>query len=302
MAQRTLPCYAHRFSPHRYTQPQLFACLVLKTFFKTDYRGITTLLREMRELSGLLALKAVPHYTTLQKASRRLLKVPRVDKLLRQTVRRFYRRRRRRVARVAFDSTGMDLGAAQLLAYSRYAKLEAAIDCRTHLLVALLTSRGPHPDVDRFRPLLQATLANVEPERVLADAGYDSEPNHSFAREGCGVRSFMPATHGRPSSKPPTGYHRRRMKQRLNKHYGGYGQRWQMETGFSMVKRRLTSVVHARSYWSQCRELLLIGLTYNLMLIYAAVGFLQSRSDPLKTHKPKVSAPFFPNALSDRKP
>jgi hypothetical protein len=293
-AEHTLPCYAHRFSPHRYTQPQLFACLVLKTFFKTDYRGIVAILRDMPELAALLALKAVPHYTTLQKASRRLLTVPRVDKLLRQTVRRFYRRRRRRrVARVAFDSTGMDLGQRsfyyvrrrngakkrwQTVAYSRYAKLEAAIDCRTHLLVAVLASRGPHPDINRFRPLLQATLANVEPQRVLADAGYDSEPNHSFAREGCGIPSFMPATHGRPTSKPPTGYHRRRMKQRLNKHYGGYGQRWQVETGFSMVKRRLTSVAHARSYWSQCRELLLISLTYNLMLIYAAVGFLQSRT------------------------
>ncbi len=34
-----------------------------------------------------------------------------------------------------------------------------------------------------------------------------------------------------------------------------------------------------RSYWSQCRELLLIGLTYNLMLIYATVGLLRSSSD-----------------------
>jgi DDE family transposase len=293
--QRTLPCYAHRFSPHRYTQPQLFTCLVLKTFFKTDYRGIVGILRDMPELCALLALKAVPHFTTLQKASQRLLTVPRVDRLLRQTVGRFYRhQRRRRVARVAFDSTGLDLGHRssyfvrrrngaqkrwQIVAYSRFAKLEAAIDCRTHLLVAVLASRGPHPDVNRFRPLLQATLANVEPERVLADAGYDSEPNHSFAREGCGVRSFMPAMHGRPSSKPPTGYHRRRMKQRLNRHYGGYGQRWQIETGFSMVKRRISTVVHARSYWSQCRELLLIALTYNLMLLYAAARFLQSSPD-----------------------
>ena len=43
-AERALPPYAHRFSPHRYTQPQLFTCLVLKTFFQTDYRGIVALL------------------------------------------------------------------------------------------------------------------------------------------------------------------------------------------------------------------------------------------------------------------
>jgi hypothetical protein len=36
---RTLRPYAHRYSPRKYTQPQLFAGLALKTFFKTDYRG-----------------------------------------------------------------------------------------------------------------------------------------------------------------------------------------------------------------------------------------------------------------------
>jgi hypothetical protein len=40
VATAALPAYAHRTSPKKFTQPQLFACLVLKTFFKTDYRGI----------------------------------------------------------------------------------------------------------------------------------------------------------------------------------------------------------------------------------------------------------------------
>ena len=48
--------------------------------------------------------------------------------------------------------------------------------------------------------------------------------------------------------------------------YGSYGQRWQAETGFSVVKRRLGSAVNGRSYQSQCRELMLFVLTYNLML------------------------------------
>ena len=101
----------------------------------------------------------------------------------------------------------------------------------------------------------------------MADAGFDSEPNHRYAREQCGVRSFMPATTGRPSPKPPVGRYRRQMRQRLNKDYGGYGQRWQVECTNSMIKRRLTSTVAARSYWAQGRELLLIVLTYQCMLV-----------------------------------
>jgi hypothetical protein len=95
------------------------------------------------------------------------------------------------------------------------------------------------------------------------------------------VRSFLPATIGRPTAKLPAGRYRRRMKQRLNKGYGGYGQRWQAETGFSMFKRRLGATVNGRSYWSQCRDLLLMAITYNLMLLYALAAFLQSRLRPL---------------------
>src|SRR5438270_14013841 len=50
VATGALRPYAHKFSPKLYTQPQLFVCLVLKTFFKTDYRGLTTLLRDFTDL------------------------------------------------------------------------------------------------------------------------------------------------------------------------------------------------------------------------------------------------------------
>ena len=290
---RVLPPYAHRFSPQKYTQAQLFACLVLKTFFKTDYRGLTDLLRDHSDLRTILGLRLVPHFTTLQKASRRLLRTPLARRLFATTVRRF-QPRRRRVRRAAFDSTGLDYGRRsfyyvrrrhagtkrwQTVAYSRFAKLEASVDCGSHLLLAVLVGRGPRVDVDRFVPLLETTRQQVHPQAVLADAGYDSEANHRHAREQCGVRSFMPASIGRPSVKLPSGRYRRRMKQRLNKDYGSYGQRWQVETAFSMLKQRLGSTVNGRSYWSQCRELWLLAISYNIMLLYAVAAFLQGIPD-----------------------
>jgi len=292
VAQQCLRPYAHQYSPKKFTQPQLFAYLVLKTFLKTDYRGLAAHLTDHSDLRAVLGLQVVPHFTTPQKASRRLLRVPRARRLFRTTVHRFLKRRRR-VKRAALDSTGLDCGHAsryyvrrrhsttkqwQTVAYSRYAKLEAAFDCKSHLMLAALASRGPRVDTNRFVPLLHAALAQVRIETALADAGYDSEPNHRYARDRCGVRSFIPATAGRPTTKPPTGRYRRQMKQRLDKDYGSYGQRWQAETGFSMFKRRLGSVVNGRSYWSQCRDLLLMAITYNLMLLYAALAFLQSRT------------------------
>ncbi len=66
--------YAHRFSPRKFTQPQLFACLVLKEFLKLDYRGVQQLLLDTPDLRAVIELDHVPHWTTLQKAADRLLK------------------------------------------------------------------------------------------------------------------------------------------------------------------------------------------------------------------------------------
>lgn len=279
VANQTLRPYAHRFSPKRYRQPQLFACLVLKVFFKTDYRGISAHLRDWSDLRAVLGLARVPHFTTLHKAAQRLLRLRRARRLLHATVRRF-QGRRTRVRRAAFDSTGLDCGhvsryfvrrrsrsnsAAQTLRYKRFLKLELGVDTATHLIVGVQVSRGPHPDVDRFVGLVDEALKTCQPERVVADAGYDSEGNHRYGRRR-GIKTFMPAKHGRPSRKPPTGRYRRQMKQRLNKKYGGYGQRWQVETVNSMLKRRLATAVAGRSFQAQRRDAWLLVLTFNLML------------------------------------
>src|SRR5689334_17112811 len=102
---KALPSFSHRCSPQVYTQPQLFACLVLKAFFKTDYRGVAAILTDCHDLVAALCLKAVPHFTTLQKACARLLAKAPANRLLDATVRRFMRRRRR-VRRAALDSSG----------------------------------------------------------------------------------------------------------------------------------------------------------------------------------------------------
>src|SRR5262249_3996363 len=154
-------------------------------------------LKDHSDLRDVLGLAAVPHFTTPQKASRRLLGQPVARRLFRTAVRRFLGRRRR-MERAALDSTGLDGGhagrydvrrrharqtAQKAVPYSRYAKLEAAFDCATHLLAAAIPSRGPRPDTDRFVPLLDDALETVRITAALADAGYDAEGNHEHARD-----------------------------------------------------------------------------------------------------------------------
>ena len=73
-ARRALPSFSHRYSPKKFTQHQLFACLTLKEFMKLDYRGVMELLIDSPDLCGVIELAKVPHWTTLQKAADRLLK------------------------------------------------------------------------------------------------------------------------------------------------------------------------------------------------------------------------------------
>ncbi len=74
MGEASLPRYSCAHSRHDFTQPQLFALLVLKQALKTDYRGVVTLLQEWRELRETLSLARVPHYSTLCYAEHRLMR------------------------------------------------------------------------------------------------------------------------------------------------------------------------------------------------------------------------------------
>lgn len=74
-AKQALPRYSSKFSRRDFDQAQLFAVLVLKAFFKTDYRGIIELLEDFSDLRRTLGLNdKLPHYSVLCRAEQRLLK------------------------------------------------------------------------------------------------------------------------------------------------------------------------------------------------------------------------------------
>jgi len=120
-ARQALRRYAHKYSPKKYTQHQPFACLALKTFFKTDFRGITALLRDLGDLRRALGLTAVPHWTTLHKAGQRLLRRRATRRLLTRLL-CWDRRGPRRARRAALDSTGCDCGHASTYYVRRRAR------------------------------------------------------------------------------------------------------------------------------------------------------------------------------------
>ena len=292
-ARRALPAYSHVCSPKTFTQHQLFACLALKNFLRTDYRGVVAQLADSPALTDTLGLTRIPHYTTLQKAAQRLLKSAPARRLLEATV-RLHLGRKRRVKRSAIDSTGLECSAAsgyfvrrrsrvaepwKTVVYHHYPKLGLVCGTDDHFIFASHAGRGPRPDVDEFRPLVAEALRIVRLSQMTADAGYDSEPNHCFARDQHGLRTIIPAKHGRPTDKPPTGHYRRLMKSRFDRQ--AYRRRSQVETVISMIKRRQGAHVRGRSYHSQCRDLRLLVLTHNVMILVIVEVFYRAAASPL---------------------
>jgi len=279
VAKDALSEYSHQFSPRKFTQPQIFVCLVLKIFFKTDYRGIVAILNDCPDLCKTFNLSIIPHFTTLQKASKRLLCLNIADQLLESTVR--VTNEGKEIKLAAIDSTGLEAGhtsryfvrrkrSKQLKSYEetyyrRWPKLAIACDCSNHMILSAITTRGPSVDINQFEKIMTPAINRYIIEHVLADAGYDSESNHRFARDTNNIRSTIPPKHGRPTTKPFLGKYRRLMQQEFDKEI--FGQRWQVETVFSMIKRNQGEALLSKSDCAQNREMMLKVLTHNIAVI-----------------------------------
>ena len=148
-------------------------------------------------------------------------------------------------------------------------------DCRTHLVLAAAPGRGPGPDHLHIKQVMCDAHLRAEIDTALADAGYDAEWVHEYLRLEHGVPIIIPPLIGRPTEKPPSTHHRRCMRRYFKRpaERRRYGQRWQIETVISMIKRRLSETLNARSFHRQNRALMLKVITHNLMIVLRKNGF-----------------------------
>jgi hypothetical protein len=295
-----------------FTLPQLFACLVLREMLRLSYRKAEQLLRDATQWLAAIGLPRAPDHNTLWRASGQLLKTHKVNRVLDLQVQLFDQKRllKLSVKPLTIDSTCYEerhhshhydrvctkMGLKRGLKYaaktaakadpaqvnrSRSAKvrampklaLAAATSCQ--LILAARVHTGNGSDSPDFVPLLWRAWKRVRRLNVaVADAGFDSENNHRFARLDLGVRSIIPPRIGRPTTKPPRARFRRLMHHRFKRKADRrwYGQRAQSETVNSMMKRNLGDALRAVRTKRREQEMLLRVLTHNLMLIAAEGG------------------------------
>ena len=95
-----------KFSRKDFTDPQLFACLVLREHQKKSYRGLVALLEDSPEWCADIGLKKVPDRNTLCRAFHRLVKPGVVETMLDVSVRTARRLERRGKKRGAGGTAG----------------------------------------------------------------------------------------------------------------------------------------------------------------------------------------------------
>lgn len=284
-ARQVLPRYSCRFSRQDFTWPQLFACLVLREHQKKSYRGLEAFLGDAPWIQDI-GLAKVPDHNTLCRAFHAIIRQEQVANLLELLARllgagsgrgitvgidatyfdthhqsRHYERRCRKPAAQDPEATT----ARQAARVRGIPKLALAVDVATHLILAAKTQVGMSGDQKDFPPLLRQSCARARKiATVLADCGFDSHANHVVARQELGVQALIKAqNHPHPSSR-----YRRAMRRVLAGSQAGkpYGQRAQVETVNSMLKRNLGDSLRARSAAARSLELLLRVLTHNIMI------------------------------------
>lgn len=292
LGNKHLPAYASRFSRHDFTLSQLFACLVLKQFYKLDYRALEGLLEDSPDLLRAVGLSRAPHRSTLCDAFAKLCREehfsPMLDELASafekagllklgtlpvavdssmfesRHVSRHFERRREQTSR---PRRGTDAYRARIGATVRgLPKLSIAVAAACHLILSATASTGSCSDHMQAEAVIVDAWLRADVRRFVADAGYDAEKTHELVREDLDCDLLVPPVIGSGSGRPPKSYWRRAMFVRLERPTARkqYAQRWQAETAFSMLKRNYGSALRAKSSVRREQELLLNVMTHNI--------------------------------------
>lgn len=269
LGARHLADYGANTSRHDFTQRQLMACLVLRAYTKTTYRGVLELPAISPSLRQELGLgDKLPHYSTLAKFSARSQVLEIADAMIRTIGKAAFRQTDEPTA-AAMDATGLETTTASAHFQCRrggerrkWVKVSVIILCGSLLPMSLVMDWGPTNDKCQAQDLMSKAQVVAMPDTLYADAGYDAEWIHVQCREEWGAESVIkPAVH-RADGKRNGIWRSGMSKNYLEKME--YGKRWAVETFFSGLKRTMGSMLTSRKPNQLLKEAAFRVLAYTL--------------------------------------
>jgi hypothetical protein len=267
--------YGSARSRHDFTQRQLMSLLILRAYLKTTYRGLVELLEGHSRLRAVLGMQdKLPHYTTLQKFSARSAVLKIADAMIAQIGQAALRAQGRKQAEVsvAVDATGMETSVASAHFVSRsgrqrrrWVKVSLVVVCGLLFPTGMVLGWGPSSDKSDAPEVLEKSFAvplDALPQRLYGDAGYDADWIHAYCREEHGVEAIIKPATCRSDGTLGGTYRSKMTKTKLKR--SGYGNRWQVESFFSGLKRTTGSALSARKDITLHHEAAFRVLAYTL--------------------------------------
>jgi Transposase DDE domain len=249
LSRKHLAEYPHKFAPQKFTQHQLFACLVLKAHLGCTYRKLEEHLLLSPALREALGLCEVPRFTTLQAFADKPEIFALIDGVLRSIGRAIVKQQPQDAA---IDGTGMEATTASAHFVSRagrtrgkYVKLLLGVLCGAVIPVSLVMDWGPSHDLKqawKLREKMQQTCGSSPPKALWGDGAFDCEAWHRANWETWNVPSYAPVTI-RSKDGSVGGLYRNVFATNKPREYG---RRWMCETVNSAIKRISGSTLRSR--------------------------------------------------------
>src|SRR5262249_16344162 len=141
---------SHPKSPHRFTLPQLAACVLMAFYMDLSYRDMEEWLLASSEVRTVLELQSVPDHSTLSRTYKKM-RVSDFDKMKSLLLSELGMEGSESI--IAVDSTGFDLTGASAYYQTRrghtfrwYIKGGYSVGTRSQLVVGWRSGRGPTND------------------------------------------------------------------------------------------------------------------------------------------------------------
>ena len=161
LASRRVARYSHPKSPHRFTQPQLVACVLLTFYLDVSYRDIEEWLLATDQVCQALELAHVADHSTLSRTFKKLrmsdLTAMKDDLLEQLAIEEEV---------VAGDSTSFRLSQASGYyqtrrgkTYQEWVKGAYVVGIASRLILGWKSGAGSHPDFGFLRPLKRQAAA-----------------------------------------------------------------------------------------------------------------------------------------------
>jgi hypothetical protein len=257
-----VPFYLHPKSKHVFSVHQHIILLVLRQYESKSYESFVEWLEVSTEITQMLGLSTIPHFTTLQKAAARLS-----DILLHVAIGRFIGLVCPGKIFAGADATGFEDGHATSYYTYRcstrhsYTKLSAGSDMLTQLVVAVVVQHHPiSHEIRHFPEILQQMMTVAVPWIFVLDMGYDAEWVHQMIHNQK-ILSMIPVRNKNCLISRTHDRYRKQMKREFDDTL--YHQRNKCETIFSVIKRKFGSDIKSYNDIMKEKELLYRVLAYN---------------------------------------